>query len=309
MSARPPLSAWLMLAALAVIWGAAFMATSVATAGFGPFTLAAGRLILGALTLVLYLLLRGEGLPGLARREDLRFWGFAFAVAFLSNAMPFVSLSWAQRHVDSSLAGVFMATVPLFVLPLGHFFVAGESMTRRKIAGFVIGFAGMMVLLGPSLTAMGGGGIALLAQGACLLAAFGYASGGITSKLAPQRGLIRFAAATLMLSAFQVVPLALIFEEPFATLPPVDSALALLYLALLPTALAQVLLLAVIDRAGPGFLSLVNYQVPVWAVIFGWAFLGEAIPGRLWIALALILAGLAISQNLLALRRGAHARG
>lgn len=306
--ARPPVSAWVMLIALGMIWGGAFMSTSVATEGFAPFTLAAGRLAIGAVTLLAYLHLSGERLPGLAER---RFWLFAFAVAFLANTMPFAALGFAQRHIPSGLAGVFMAAVPLFVLPLGHFFVPGERMTLRRLAGFAVGFTGVMVLIGPEVLAgLGSGGsIALLAQGACLLTAFGYASGGIVSKRAPQMGLIRFAAATLLLAALQSVPLALIVEEPFAGMPELAPSLALLYLGLLPTALAMVLLLAVIERTGPGFLSLVNYQVPVWAVLFGWAFLGENVPGRLWVALALILTGLAVSQNMLALRRGGHARG
>lgn len=304
----PPGIAWVLLLALGTIWGAAFMATGIATAGFQPFTLASGRLIIGSATLLTYLALSGDRLPGFRER---RFWAFAFGAAFLANALPFVSLSWAQRHVPSGLAGVFMAAVPLMVLPLGHFFVHGERMTARRVTGMAIGFAGVIVLIGPGVLAgLGAGGLTgLLAQIACLLAAFGYASGGIVSKLAPAMGLLRFAAATLLLAAMQVIPFALVFETPFAAMPGAAPLLAMLYLGVVPTALAMVMLLAVLARTGPGFLSLVNYQVPLWAILFGVVFLGEELPGRIWPALALIMAGLAISQNVLAIRRGGHARG
>lgn len=304
--------AWALLLTLGALWGAAFMATAIATREIAAFALAAGRLMIGAAAVTLFMRWRGERLPPLA---DRRFWAFALGSAFLSNALPFVSLSWAQKHVAAGLAGVFMASVPLMVLPLGHFLVAGERLTLRRVAGMAIGFAGVLVLIGGDAlagigTALGpGGALALLAQLACLAAAFGYASGGIVAKRAPQRGLLPFASASLLLAALMVLPAALL-AGPAVTAPPSLGAIAaLVYLGLVPTGLAMVLLLVVIDRAGPGFLSIVNYLVPLWAILFGWAFLGETVPLRLWAALALILAGLTLGQNLLGLRRGSHARG
>lgn len=299
---------WALLGGLGLIWGAAFMATKVATADFAPLSLAAGRLAAGALALGLVLRLTGGRLPGPGARA---FWLSALGVALLSNILPFTALAWGQRHVDSALAGVFMATVPLFVLPLAHFLVPGERMTLRRVTGFLMGFTGVLVLIGPAaLAGLGEGqGLALLAQGACLLAAFGYASGGIVAKRAPPHGLLVFGTAALGLAAAIAVPLALWQEAPLTRLPTIEGAAALIYLGLLPTALAQVMLLAIIRSAGPGFLSLVNYQVPVWAVLFGALVRGEAPSPRLGLALALILAGLAVAQVRVGLRRGAQPRG
>lgn len=305
---KAPASAWAMLVALGMIWGGAFMATKIATDSFEPFTLSAIRIWIGAAAILAYLFATGQSLPPLSG-PGRRFWAFAVLVGFLANAMPFVALGWAQRHIPSSLAGVYMTTVPFFVLPLGHLFVPGENLTLRRVIGLCIGFVGVLVLIGPTIAGAGTGSIVVLAQLACLLTAIGYASGGVASKRAPQMGVIRFGAAALLAAAVMVTPVALILEAPFANAPQADALVAAIYLGLLPTGLATVMLLAVIDRAGPGFLSLVNYQVPVWAVIFGVVFLSEPLPGRLWAALALILIGLAVSQNLLALRRGGHARG
>ncbi|MGF1501233.1 MAG: DMT family transporter [Paracoccaceae bacterium] len=302
---------WIFLLLLGAIWGGAFMWTKIATEGFAPLSLAGLRLSIGALALTGLLLAQGSRWPGLATPAGRRFWLFALAVGFLANAMPFTALAWAQRHIDSALAGVFMATVPLFVLPLAHAFVPGERMTLRKVAGFLLGFTGILVLIGPgALSALGAGGsLALAAQGACLLTAFGYASGSIASKRAPEFGPLPFAAASLVFAALMTLPLAIAFEDPFGGAPGLLPTAAVIYLGLVPTGVAMVMLLQVIQSAGPSFLALVNYQVPIWAVIFGAAVLGEAPSPRLGLALVLILAGLAIAQNLLGLRRGGHARG
>jgi drug/metabolite transporter (DMT)-like permease len=302
---------WLLLFGLGVIWGAAFMATKLATADFAPLTIAGLRLGVAAITLTTVMWLRGDRFPGVTTPRERKFWLAALAVGVLANVVPFTTLSWAQRHIDSGLAGVLMTTMPLIVLPLGHFFVPGEHITLRKLTGFLIGFAGVGVLIGPdAFNSLGtGGSLAILAQVSCFLAAFGYASGSIVAKLAPQLGLLRFGAASLVLAALISVPLALALENPFAAVPSLTGMAAVLYLGLLPTALATVMLLMVIGTAGPSFLSLVNYQVPLWAVVFGVTFLGETPSPRLGIALVMILFALTVAQSRLGLRRGGHVKG
>ena len=302
---------WLLLFGLGVIWGAAFMATKLATLDFAPLTIAGLRLSIAAITLTTVMWLRGARFPGVTTPRERQFWLAALAVGFLANVLPFTTLSWAQRHIDSGLAGVLMTTMPLIILPLGHFFVPGERITLRKLAGFLIGFAGVGVLIGPDafLSLGTGSSLALLAQASCFLAAFGYASGSIVSKRAPQLGLLRFGAAALILAALMAVPLALALENPFKVAPSPAGLAAVLYLGLVPTALATVMLLAVISSAGPGFLSLVNYQVPLWAVVFGVTFLGETPSPRLGIALVMILFALTVAQSRLGLRRSGHVKG
>ena len=307
----PTLRDWLLLFTLGAIWGGAFMGTKIAVAEVPPLTIAAARLGLAAGVMLVLLRVRGEGLPGLSGPQGRSFWLHALGVGIASNAVPFSLLAWAQGHIPSGLAGVFMAMVPLFILPLAHLLVPGERLTWRKAGGFALGFAGILVLIGPDVLAgLGaGGGLALLAQVACLGVALNYATGAIISKRAPDLGIIRFASAALLIAAFLTVPLALFVERPDPGAWSAGSFAALGYLGLLPTALATLMLLAIIGSAGPGFLGLVNYQVPVWAVGFGIVFLGEEPSPRLWVALVLILAGLAVAQNLVGLRRGGHARG
>lgn len=288
---------WARLAALGIIWGASFMLVEIAIRDFGPLSVAAIRLVVAALILIPIALTR-HGIPSAPR-----VWLFALGAAVFSHALPFSLLAWAQGTVASSVAGVFMAVVPLIVLPLSHLFVPGEDMTARKTLGLLIGFIGVLVLIGSdALAELGGEGLVLIAQLACLGSTLCYATGSVIMKRAPKSEPLAFAALAMAMAAAIALPLAW-WGEGIPAAPGLDSVLALLMLGALPTALALLLILAILDRAGPPFLSLVNYQVPIWAILFGGIFLGEAIPTRLGIALVLILGGVAISQNLIARMR------
>lgn len=286
---------WLRIVVLAAIWGASFMSVSVALEGVGPLTVVAVRLGLGAAFLVVLSFALGHGLPPVRGRPAGRIWAFVLAMAVFSNALPFLLLSWGQQVVASGFAGVCMAVVPLLVLPLAHVFVPGEVMSLRRLVGFCIGTAGVIVLIGPGAFASTGESFESLAKMACVGAACCYAIGGIFTRLCPAVDLLALAAAVLLVAAVLFAPVALYVEGWPRDVPPLSLA-ALLYLGLLPTGVAQILLVMVIRDAGPVFLGLVNYQVPVWSVIFGVVLLAEPLPPSLLLAMALILAGVALSQ-------------
>ena len=137
--------------------------------------------------------------------------------------------------------------------------------------------------------------ILLLAQIACVTASCCYAIGSIITKLCPPVSTVSYASCGLMLASFMLIPTALWFEGIPQT--PNNLAVAsIIYLALFPTAIATILLTILVRRAGPSFLSLVNYQVPIWAVVLGVIVLGETLPGHFLVALGIILGGLFISQ-------------
>ena len=295
---------WVRLLSLGLIWGSAFICVEIAIETLPPLTVAAGRITLAAILLTPLAFWLGDGLPGFSSVEGRRFWKYAAVVAFTANAAPFALLSWAQNHVTGGLAGIFMSAVPLILLPLSHVMVPGETLTRRRVTGFLIGFAGVVILIGPAaLLDLGGGTVEVIAQIACLGAATGYAVGSVATKLAPRTHVMTFSAAAMLLATVMIVPAALIFEQPFQTTPSMESVLAVIALGLFPTAFALILLVKVLETAGPPFLGLVNYQVPIWAVVIGAVALGEDVHPRFGLALALILIGVAISQNLLGLLR------
>jgi len=291
------LTDWLLVAALGVIWGASFMAVTVALDGYGPLTVAACRITLAAVALWGVARLTGHGLPKLAAPQGTRIWVFACAMALFSNALPFFLLAWGQQHVTSGFAGITMAAVPLFVLGLAHVFVPGEALTPTRVAGFGLGLVGVVLLIGVDALSRSGAQLENIARLACVAAAACYAIGSIVTRRAPPVSLVSFSAAALAAAAVMIVPVALIFEGlPAGPQTSALPSLALLYLGLGPTALATLILVRVIRNAGPGFLSQVNYHVPVWSVIFGVTLLGEALPPQFVVALAVILAGLALSR-------------
>ena len=292
---------WLRIALLGVIWGASFMAVSVALTGVGPLTVVAVRLSLGALFLLALSRAMGKRLPALRGTGAGRLWAFILAMAVFSNAVPFALLSWGQQSVASGFAGVCMAVVPLFVLPLAHVFVPGERMTLRRLVGFATGTIGVIILIGPGALASTGAQYETLAKLACVGAAGCYAVGGIFTRLSPEADRLSLAAAILLLAAVLFTPYAL-WTEGWPDQVNLMAVVALFYLGILPTGVAQIILVNVIRDAGPSFLSLVNYQVPIWSVIFGAVILSEALPPSLFLGLVLILGGVALSQ-LGALRR------
>ena len=286
-----------MLAALGFIWGGSFLGVEIGLTGFGPITVAAGRVAVAALILLVYAYLFGSGLPRIKTKTDKRVWLHCFGMALFTNALPFSLLSWGQQTVTSGFAGISMAVVPLFVLPLSHFLVPGEILSRAKIIGFLFGFAGVVLLVGGDKIFAGQPQtpMLLMAQLACVAASCCYAIGSIITRLCPPVSTVSYAACGLMLGGFMLVPMA-IWIEGMPQTPGIMAIFGVGYLAVFPTAVATILLTIVVRRAGPPFLSLVNYQVPVWAVIIGATVLGEALPGHFLMALGIILGGLFISQ-------------
>ncbi|MHA3914631.1 DMT family transporter [Halovulum sp. GXIMD14793] len=293
---KPTLLSWMLLTFLGLIWGGSFLAVEVALEGFTPAWIAAIRISLAAVIITIASYAMGHGLPDHRTKEGRRLWLHCLGMALFSNAIPFTLLSWGQTEVTAGFAGITMAIVPLLVLPLAHVFVPGEVLTKRKALGFVIGFAGVVVLIGPdSILKAGQGDLVGLARLACIASTLCYATGSIITRRAPPAHSMTFSAAALLLATVTLVPFAWM-TEGIPTSTGAAPWLGVLYLALLPTAAATLLLVYVIKTAGPSFLSMVNYQVPVWAVLLGFIFLDETLPQAFFGALALILTGLAIAQ-------------
>ena len=289
---------WLILLTLGAIWGSSFFGVEIALTGFGPITLAAGRVGLAAIILVTITIIFGDGLPRFQSGSDRRIWLHCLGMALFTNAIPFCLLSWGQQIVTSSFAGISMAVVPLFVLPLSHFLVPGEVMSRIKTIGFLFGFGGVVLLIGGDKiqASSPSSPLALIAQMACVTASCCYAIGSIITRLCPPISALSFASTGLMIGGIILIPAALIFEGVPRNINFGVALAGLTFLAVFPTAVATILLTILVRRAGPPFLSLVNYQVPVWAVIIGAVILNETLPGHFLMALVVILSGLFISQ-------------
>ncbi len=286
---QPTKQDWSGVFTLGLIWGGTFMVVAMALEGYGPVTVATSRTTLGAVMLLVLMRLTGRRIPSLTPA----LLSSIFFIGILSTAVPFMLLSWGQQFVPSAFAGLSMAAIPLMVLPLAHFF-SDEPMNLRRLVGVCLGFSGALVLIGPGLAQLGQG-TQPLAQLACVTAALCYASSSILTRRCPPIEPMALAALTLLVGAVLLIPIMLL-TEGLPTWQGTRPSLALIVLGLVPTAFATLLRVSITRRAGSVFLTLVNYQVPVWSMVFGAWILSEALPLRFYIALAMILTGLAISQ-------------
>ncbi len=284
---------WLMVVALGLVWGGTFPVIEIALEEFTPFWLAAGRVVFAALlTTAIWVAMGGrlfQSRPGALDTGNL------ILIGLLSTALPFMLISWGQNYVTAGFAGVSMASVALMVLPLAHVLTTDEKMNARKSLGFAIGFVGVVILIGPeALTASGVEG-EMAGRIACLGAAACYAVSSVTMRHLPPVDPIGLTAVTLLIGAVIGVGAAFAVEG----LPPTPSLrgwVVIAILGMIPTAAANLLRVLVIRSAGPTFMSLTNYQVPLWSVLLGVIFLGEPFRWSLLAAMALILLGVALSQ-------------
>lgn len=294
-SSAPKITArsWAMVIILGFVWGGTFMVTEVALRGITPFWLAASRIGFAAVVMTLLWAMRGFALfsapPGRRTTAALVFIGAA------SSAVPFALLAWGQQYVTSAFAGVSMASTTLIVLPLAHFLIPGEQLTLRRLIGFGIGFCGVVILIGGQAFETSGTALETPGRIACVMAAVCYSISSVIMRRLPPVDPIGLATVLLIMAALMIAPVAYAVEGP-PPLPSGTTLLVLAFLGLVPTAAANLLRVLVIRSAGPVFMSLVNYQVPVWSVILGALILAEPLPPSLIYAMALILAGVAISQ-------------
>ena len=288
LTAKP--SDWVSVIALGVIWGGTFMFVRIALNDYGPLTVATARTTLGALTLWGALAIMGRTIPW----GNFRLWRFVVPIGIASTSLPFFLLSWGQQHVPSAFAGLTMATAPLFVLPLAHWF-SDEPMMYRKFVGVCLGFSGAVILIGPTAISLGTNSIDLFARVACVGAALSYAVSSVITRQCPPVEPLVLSAMALLVGSISILPI-MFWVEGMPKLEGTVSTSVIIFLGLVPTAFATLLRVRIIRSAGSVFMSLVNYQVPIWSMIFGAWLLSEDLPFRFFAALALILAGLVISQ-------------
>ncbi len=280
---------WLILIALALIWGSAFFFISVAVHAIPPFTYVWLRLSIAAAGLWLFLWWKGNRIA-LPRSV----WGSILLLALLNNAIPFTLFGWGQTHIASGLASILNATTPIWGVLVAHVFTEDERMSPRKIGGVALGFGGVATMIGPSLLA--NVGTSVLAQLACVAASFSYALAAVWARRFRRLGLAPMAVTTgqLTAGAVMMLPLAVAIDRPWThALPGIGPIAAVSALALLCTAFAYVLYFRLIDHAGATNALLVTLLVPPTAILLGALFLGELLALQDFLGLGLIALGLA----------------
>ncbi len=277
-----------LLVVLSLIWGSSFMFIKIAVRELDPATLILGRIGIATVTLLVAVpLLVGRD----AIRSDVRrHWPALVAVGLLYTAVPFWLLSWAETRIDSGLASVIQASVPIFNAILAYAFFREERVAGARLLGVAIGFVGVAVLIGAQPHAR------ILAAVAVVGMAFCYAVGGLLAKrhLATARPNV-VALATSAVAAVAVLP-AGIAEAPHHV-PGWKTLASVAVLGTLCTAVAYLLFYTLVARAGAGYAALVTYLVPPVALFYGAVFLHEGIGFSALAGLVLILAGVTLGTG------------
>ncbi|MEP2828034.1 DMT family transporter [Parvibaculum sp.] len=287
------MSRWLMLAILVALWGSAFAFAKIAVATVAPEWTMAGRLTAGAFLLLPLALWAGVRFPRAGGE-----WGWLAALALVGNIAPFFAISWGQQYVPSALAGILIGFTPLATLVLAHFLIEDERITPLRAAGFVIGFTGLVIVLGPrALTDLTAGGERLFGQFAILAGAFFFACNNVMARRAPEMPLLVKSSGVMLAGALAGTALASAVTSPLSLgEASTASLLGIAGLGIFSTGLAALVFFRLVDKAGATFVSLTNYLVPVFAAVAGFLIFDEELKLRVLMGLALILAGIAVSE-------------
>jgi drug/metabolite transporter (DMT)-like permease len=286
--------------ALALVWGASFLFIKVGLEGLSPAQVVFGRLTAGACALVLVSLLTRRPLP-----RDLGVWGHMLVVALLLCVVPFLLFSWAETRISSGLASIYNATTPLMTTLVALAALPSERPTRTRLAGLLVGFAGVVLVLGPwGFGARAASGGAVLGQLACLgaTACYGAATVYLRRFVSP-RGLPAVTVATVQVGLGALV---MLVAAPFVAASSVHVTprvvASVLALGALGTGLAYVWLTNIVQGWGATNASTVTYLTPLVGVVLGVVLLGETLSWNQPVGALVVVLGIAISQNLLARR-------
>jgi drug/metabolite transporter (DMT)-like permease len=290
-------TSWAMIGIMSLLWGSAFLLIEVGLRSFAPNTLVFLRMGIAAPVMLLFLLFMKERMP-----RDWRSWQQLFVLGALNAALPFILFFWGQQYLDSGYASILNATTPLWGVVVAHFLTDDEKATPSRIAGVLLGLAGIIVMVGPD--AMKGVSNSLLAQIACLVSTLFYGCAAIYARKLGQTNMTPMVVATgqATTAALIMLPVMLWFDRPWeGSMPSMESVLAALALGIPATAIAYLFYFKTIDRAGATNAMLVAFIMPVIAVILGISFLGESLTTGQVAGTALIALGLvAIDGRLLA---------
>jgi|SRR5687767_7869211 drug/metabolite transporter (DMT)-like permease len=298
MIARPTRTDWLLLLALGIMWGTSYAFIKLGVETLPTFTLIATRLAIGLGLLATVVLVAREPLP-----RSPRIYFHLAVMAAINIVIPFSLITWAELSVDSAIAAILNGAVPLIVIVLAALTFHDEPITLNRLVGVTIGYVGVIVLVFPGLVAAAGG-TEFTGELALIGSTVAYAIGAVYSRK-NIRGLRPMIPAVFQVAfAFLMVSvLALVFENPFAVAWNMDAIVAVLWLGLLGSGLAYLLMFRLLTRIGATATSQLAYLLPVVGIVTGALMFGETIDARVAVGTALILGGVALVNSRFGERR------
>lgn len=280
-----------LLLVLAAIWGASYLFIKVAVRDLQPTVMIEVRLLVAAPLLIAFLAAR-EG-PRKALAQVGGAWREGTLYGVVNGALPFTLIAWGEKHIDSGVAAIANASVPIFVAVLAIRFKPSERSGGLRLVGILLGLAGVGVLAGVHPQ---GGWWAVAGTLAVVVASLSYAVGGLYGQHVVGRvsGPV-MAAAGLLYGALILLPFALVqLPDHFPGWKAIGSVLGL---SIAGTAVAQLILFRMLRLFGAARLSLVTYLLPVTALVYGATILNEPVRASMIGGLALILGGVALGSG------------
>lgn len=281
---------WLIFLALGLMWGSSYLFIKIAVDDFGTFTLVALRLAVGAALLWAVVRLSGQPLP-----TSRTIYAHLLVMAAVNIAIPFLLITWAERSVDSALAAILTAVVPLFVVVLAPLFLRDEPLRLNAIGGVAVGFAGVVLLTSDGVT---GPGSDVVAELALLGSSLSYAIGAVYARRHVRD------VAPMIPAVFQVTfamiatgAVALAFERPWEARPDQAAVLSIVWLGLLGSGAAYLAFFRLLRNWGATRTSAVAYLLPTVGIVLGFLVLGERIDARVIVGTALVIGGVALVNS------------
>ena len=278
---------WFVFLLLGAIWSSSFMWIKIAVQEVGPTTLVAFRVLFGLLFGIVVILIQRVTLP-----RSFKEWGPLLLLGITNVAIPFFLISWGEQAIDSAVAAILDATLPLFTILIAHFLLEDDKMTVPKVLGLLIGFAGVVVLMSKDIGASFG---SVLGQLAVVLACIFYSGSDVFARKMTEStpGILR-SAGPLISATIIMWPTAFLVERPFQIPHLVVTWIALLFLGVLGSGLAFVMAYYLIHEIGPTRTSMVTYLYPIGGVILGVIFLNEKLSWQLVVGTVLVIISLAV---------------
>jgi drug/metabolite transporter (DMT)-like permease len=282
--------AWLIFIALGFAWGSSYLFIKIGVETLTPFTLIAARLAIGTAVLALAMAVTRQHLP-----RSRTAYRHLVVVALLGVVIPFGLITWGEQSIDSALAAILNGTVPLFAIVLAALLLADEPMTLNRVAGLLLGFAGLVALVGPNLRSGFAGGSGELAL---VGASVSYAAAGVYARW-KVRDVAPLPSALLEVGYAFVITLllAFAFETPLATRLQASSVLAIVWLGLVGSGLAFMAYFWLLSRWGATRTSMVAYLIPVVGILLGVLVRNETVTALTLVGTVMVIGGVALANS------------
>lgn len=278
-----------VLLALGIIWGASFLFIKVLVDEIDPVLIVAGRVLFGFLAIAPIVVFRRLPLPSAGAT-----YGWIMFLAAFGSTLPFLLITLGETEIDSGTAAVLNASVPLFTAFMSIWFLTDEQLSASKVLGLTGGFFGVAVLSGADLFNLGRA--ALLGDLAVIAASLSYALAAVFARRHLRaENPISLGACQLAFALLLIAPITLALEPPSAAGQiELNEWLAWLTLGVGGTGLAYWAYYWLIAEVGAVKATMVTYILPAVGVFLGWAFLNESLSWNILLGLALIIAGIAL---------------